>query len=186
MLGRRMALADRGMKIGLRALNGLAGLEVLDRLNMREPAERLLHGASRRTFRTAGTVGRTFSTVSGRGKPARLSTAPSRGLFDLTPSDEQQMLRESFKAFATERLRPAAQEADAASAAPPELLAQSAELGITMLGVPEELGGAVEERSAVTSVLVAAALAQGDMGFAVAALAPAAVPNALSLWGGAD
>jgi alkylation response protein AidB-like acyl-CoA dehydrogenase len=180
-----MALAERGMKFGLRALNGLAGLEVLDRLKMREPTERLLHGASRRTFRTAGTVGRTFTAVSDRGKPSRLATAPSRGLFDLTPSDEQQMLRESFKAFATERLRPAAQEADAASAAPAELLAQSAELGITMLGVPEALGGAVEERSAVTSVLVAEALAHGDMGLAVAALAPAGVATAISLWGDA-
>jgi alkylation response protein AidB-like acyl-CoA dehydrogenase len=55
-----------------------------------------------------------------------------------------------------------------------------------MLGVPEELGGAVSERSAVTTVLVAEALAEGDMGLATAILAPAAVSTALSLWGDAD
>jgi alkylation response protein AidB-like acyl-CoA dehydrogenase len=55
-----------------------------------------------------------------------------------------------------------------------------------MVGVPEELGGAVAERSAVTTVLMAEALAQGDMGIAVACLAPAGVSTALSLWGVAD
>src|SRR5690349_20060594 len=181
-----MALADRGMQIGLRALNGFAGMDVLDRLGVRDRAERFLHGASKQSVRTAGRAGRTFNSVAKRAKPARPSTAQARGLFDLTPSDEQQMLRESFAAFASEKLRPAAQAADAESKAPDELLAQAAELGITMLGVPEELGGAVDERSAVTSVLVAEALAQGDMGLAVAALAPAGVATALSLWGSAE
>ena len=55
-----------------------------------------------------------------------------------------------------------------------------------MLGVPEELGGAVEERSAITSTLVTEALAGGDMGIAFATLAPAAVCTALGLWGDAD
>ena len=55
-----------------------------------------------------------------------------------------------------------------------------------MVGVPEELGGAVEQRSAVTSVLMSEALAQGDMGIAVACLAPAGVSTAISLWGDAD
>jgi alkylation response protein AidB-like acyl-CoA dehydrogenase len=55
-----------------------------------------------------------------------------------------------------------------------------------MVGVPEELGGAVAQRSAVTTVLMSEALAQGDMGIAVACLAPAAVSTALSLWGNAD
>jgi alkylation response protein AidB-like acyl-CoA dehydrogenase len=181
-----MALADRGMQLGLRALNGFAGMDVLDRIGMRDRAERFLHGASKQSVRTAGTVGRTFNGVAKRGKPARPSTAPSRNLFDLTPSDEQQMLRESFAAFAAEKLRPAAHAADAESKAPDELMAQASELGITMLGVPEELGGAVDERSAVTSVLVAEALAHGDMGLAFAALAPAGVATAISLWGDAE
>ncbi|MBV9425633.1 MAG: acyl-CoA dehydrogenase family protein, partial [Solirubrobacterales bacterium] len=64
--------------------------------------------------------------------------------------------------------------------------AQANELGLTIVGVPEELGGAVEQRSAVTSVLMSEALAHGDMGIAVACLAPAAVSTALSLWGDAD
>ena len=55
-----------------------------------------------------------------------------------------------------------------------------------MIGVPEELGGAVEQRSATTTVLMSESLAQGDMGIAVACLAPAAVSTAVSLWGDAQ
>jgi hypothetical protein len=55
-----------------------------------------------------------------------------------------------------------------------------------MVGVPEELGGAVEQRSAVTSALMSEALAQGDMGIAVACLAPAGIATAIGLWGDAD
>jgi alkylation response protein AidB-like acyl-CoA dehydrogenase len=107
-------------------------------------------------------------------------------MFDLRPSDEQQMLRESVRDFALEKLRPAAEAADAECQAPVDLLGQANELGLTMVGVPESLGGAMEERSAVTAVLMAEALAQGDMGIAVACLAPAAVSTAIALWGDAD
>jgi alkylation response protein AidB-like acyl-CoA dehydrogenase len=174
------------MRYGLRFLNGLASMELLDRIGMREPAQRLIYGASKNSVRAAGRAGRTFSAVSKRARPARPASAPRRDLFDLTPSDEQQMLRESFREFAGKKLRPAAQQADADSAAPADLMAEASELGITMLGVPEELGGVVDERSAVTSVLIGEALAHGDMGLAVAALAPAAVSTALGLWGDAD
>src|SRR3954471_651371 len=181
-----MSVADRSMGLGLRALNQFAGLEVIDRLGLRKPAERILFNTSRNGFKAAGAAGRTFSAATKLGRPARLSPASSSGLFDLTPDDEQQMLRETFREFGQEELRPIAQKADKDCAAPPELLSQAAELGVTMLGVPEELGGAVSERSAETTVLVAEALAEGDMGLAAAILAPAAVSTALSLWGDAD
>jgi len=95
-------------------------------------------------------------------------------------------LRDSVRDFGSERLRPAALDADAACAAPAELLTQANDLGLTMIGVPEELGGAVEQRSATTTVLMSEALAQGDMGIAVACLAPAGVSTAISLWGDAQ
>src|SRR4051812_42460487 len=125
-----MAIAERGMKLGLRALNGIAGSEVLDRLGIRQPAERLLHNASKTS------AGRAWSGVAKRAQPARLATTRASELFDITPTDEQQMLRESFAQFAAERLRPAASDADRSCAAPEDLLTQSSELGITVLGVP--------------------------------------------------
>jgi alkylation response protein AidB-like acyl-CoA dehydrogenase len=179
-------LAERGMAVGLRALNWLAASDLLDRLGLREPTTRLLHGASRSTARTAARAGRTFAAAQKLSRPARQPRAGRTDLFDLEPTDEQRMLSESVKEFALDRLRPAAEDADTACATPSELLSQANELGLSMVGVPEELGGAVEQRSAVTSVLMSEALAQGDMGIAVACLAPAAVSTAISLWGDAD
>ena len=145
-----MSMAERSMGLGLRALGRLAGSDVVDRLGVRKPAERVLYRATPTASRPRArrAVRSRRSTV---GKPARLSTTASTGLFDLTPTDEQQMLQESFKAFGAEQLRPAALRADTAAKTPDEILKQAGELGLTMLGVPEELGGAVSERSAVTA-----------------------------------
>src|SRR5947209_4290470 len=179
-------IAERGMSVGLKAINALAGSDLIDRLGLRQPTERFLHGASKTTMRTAARAGRTFAAAQKLTKPARQPKAGRSDLFDLTPSDEQQMLRESVREFALDRLRPAASTADDAGAAPPELLEQANELGLSMVGVPEELGGVIEQRSAVTSVLLSEALAQGDMGIAVACLAPSAVATAIGLWGDAE
>lgn len=181
-----MSIADRSMGLGLKALNNLAGLELIDRAGLREPLQRLVYQGSKNGFRTATAAGRAFTAGSRRARPARQSAPSEPKLFDLTPTDEQQMLQEAFGDFATQRLRPAAQDADAACAAPPELLAQGTELGASMLGVPEELGGAMSERSAITTVLVTERLARGDAGLALALLAPGAVSGAISLFGDAE
>jgi len=174
------------MAVGLRALNRLASNGLIDRFGLRDPAQRVLHGASKATVRTATRAGRSFAATQKLPGPVRQPRPGRSDLFDLTPDDEQQLLRESVRDFALAKLRPAAQGADEAYATPGELLGQANELGLTMVGVPEELGGAVAERSAVTTVLMAEALAQGDMGIAVACLAPAGVSTALSLWGDAE
>jgi hypothetical protein len=179
-------LAERGMALSLRALNKVASSSAIDRLGLRDPAVRFLHTATKTTGRTAAQAGRTFAAAQRLSRPARQSRTRTSDLFDLTPSDEQAMLRDSTREFALDRLRKAAEQADAASATPPELLSQANELGLTMIGVPEELGGVVAERSATTTVLMSEALAQGDMGIAVACLAPAAVSTAISLWGDAQ
>jgi alkylation response protein AidB-like acyl-CoA dehydrogenase len=181
-----MSMAERSMGLGLRALGRLAGSDVVDRLGVRKPAERVLYRATRDGFKAAGAAGRTFKAVNGGGRPTRLAKATSHGLFDLHPTDEQQMLQESFKAFGAEQLRPVALRADTDAKASEEILRAAGELGLTMLGVPEDLGGAVSERSSVTAVLAAEALAHGDLGLAVALLAPAGVAAALALWGDGD
>jgi alkylation response protein AidB-like acyl-CoA dehydrogenase len=179
-------LIERSMGAGLRVLNVLAGSALLDRMGVRRGVERALFVAARDGARSAGAASRTFKAARRLGRPARQQRSSGPKLFDLTPDDEQKMLAEMVAQFAAEAVRPVALEADDACAAPPELLDQSAELGVTMLGIPEELDGVLAERSAVTTVLVAEAFAHGDMGIAVAAMAPGAVATALALWGDAD
>ncbi|GLZ42422.1 acyl-CoA dehydrogenase [Actinokineospora sp. NBRC 105648] len=171
------------MGSALAVLNRLAGTAVLDRFGLRKPVERGVYGATRTGFGAVGAASRTFAATQRLTKPQRLPAAADRGQFDLTPDDEQQLIRSTVVEFAAEQLRPLAAEADTACTAPAGLLAKATELGVTLVGVPEQLGGLGTERSAVTGVLVAEAMAHGDMGLAVACLAPSAVSTALVLWG---
>ncbi len=167
----------------LAVLNRLASTAILDRFGLRKPVERGLYEATRTGFSVVGAAGRTFASASRLGKPQRLPAAPERGLFDLTPTGEQRMIRETVVQFAAEQLRPIAADADARCEAPQGLLSLVTDLGVTLVGVPEELGGLGTERSAVTNALVAEAMAHGDLGLVVACLAPSAVSSALVLWG---
>lgn len=170
------------MGSALAVLNRLAQSRVIDRLGMRKSAERAVFEATRSGFRTVGAVSRTFTRQAGSGSPARLSDRGS-GKFDLTPTDDQQMIVGVVREFADDVLRPGAEKADAAGVTPDGVLEQALELGLTLLEVPEDAGGLGSERSTTTAVLVAEALAHGDMGMAVACLSPASVATALSLWG---
>lgn len=179
-------IADKGMAFGLNVLNRAGGLPILDKPEVRKRVERVLYRTSRESFRAATVAGRTFAKSSKGGSPTRTKPAKPRGVFDLTPTDEQQMFQEAAKEFASSNIRPAALDADTARTVPDELRSQADELGLALLGVSDELGGAAEERSAVTGVLVAEALAHGDFSLAAALLAPSAVATALSLYGDAD
>ena len=132
--------AERGIGLALRAVRSVSETELLDRLGIRKQTERVLYRATRDGFRAVTTAGRTFSAVTPRKKPARSATA--RGdLFDLEPTDEQQMLTEAFDGFARDRLRPAAGKADADCAAPPELLTQAEEPGSRRSASPRSWAG---------------------------------------------
>ena len=144
-----MNLAEQGTSVGLRALSRLASSDLLDRVGLREVTERLVHRGTRNGFRAANAAGRRFAAAQKLAGPARQKHGKRPDLFDLEPSDEQKMMIEAFGDFAATKLRPAAQQADAACAAPADVLDQSAEIGLPILGVPEELGGIAEERSAM-------------------------------------
>ena len=60
--------------------------------------------------------------------------------FDLT--SEQELIRETVRTFARERVEPVAAELDLTGAFPYELVAELAELGLMGLPVPEQYGGA--------------------------------------------
>jgi len=184
--GNGAGVAERSMGYGLRALNWLAGSDLLDRIRVRKQVERALFQGTKSGFRTATAAGRTFKAAQKLGKPARQAASKPRSLFDISPDDEQQMFQEAVRDFAAAKVRPAAQGADAERTIPAELLAQASELGVNMLGIPEELGGVMHEQAATTGALVGEALAHGDMGIAYAALAPGAVATAIGHWGSAE
>ncbi|MGB1221798.1 MAG: acyl-CoA dehydrogenase family protein, partial [Alcanivoracaceae bacterium] len=180
-------MARDAVGYALGALNRLASSDFLDRVGIRKFIERLAYTLTKTGFRLITTTARTFKATQKLDKPARL-TAPGQttGLFDLNVTEEQQMIRDSVKSFATEVLRERAEAADAAHKTDDEVIDQALELGLNFFAVPESLGGAASERSAVTNLLIAEDLAYGDMGQAVAILAPMGVANALTSWGTAE
>ncbi|WP_111655984.1 acyl-CoA dehydrogenase family protein [Isoalcanivorax indicus] len=180
-------MAKDAVGYALTALNKMASSSLLDKLGLRRVIERVAYSLTRTGFRVITTSARTFSSANKLDKPERLN-APghAQGLFDLNITEEQQMMRDSVKSFASEVLRPRGEEADAAQATSDETLAAALELGLNFFAVPESLGGAASERSPVTTMLIAEDLAWGDMGQAVAILSPMSVANALTHWGSAD
>lgn len=165
------------------ALNRLAQSDLVDKLGMRKTTEQTVYRVTAAGFRTATAAGRTFARVGKATGGKRVPSAEGKGLFDITPTEDEQMLVDVVSEYAAEMLRPAAAEANEACAAPEEVLAASLEIGLPILGVAEELGGIATERSAVAGALVHEAIGKGDMGLGVAALAPGAVATAISLYG---
>ncbi|MGB0099638.1 MAG: acyl-CoA dehydrogenase family protein, partial [Nocardioides sp.] len=166
------------------ALSRVAQSDLLDRVGLRRRAEQAVFTTTRGGFKTITAANRTFTRAGRRGSPgARPTATAGHGPFDLTPTEDEQMLVDVVTELAREVLRPAAAEADEACAAPDVVLKAGLEVGLPILGVPEALGGIAEERSAMAGTLVAEALAHGDMGLAVASLAPGSVATAVGLWG---
>jgi alkylation response protein AidB-like acyl-CoA dehydrogenase len=169
--------------LAVAVLNRLAQSDLIDRLGIRRTSEQTVYRVTSAGFRTAGAAGRVFARAGRATAGARVPAAQSRGLFDLTPTEDEQMLVDVVTEFAAEVVRPAAADANETCTAPEDLLKASLEIGLPILGVAEDLGGIATERSAVGGVLVHEALAHGDLGLAVAALSSGAVATALSLYG---
>ena len=104
-------------------------------------------------------------------------------LFDLTPTEEQQMSREVVRRFAREEMAVAARAADEAGALPAGFLRKTVDLELNCMPVPEALGGVGAGRSPVSNVLTIEDLACGDMSMAIAALAPLSVINCVMDYG---
>ncbi|HTF33290.1 MAG TPA: acyl-CoA dehydrogenase family protein [Myxococcota bacterium] len=92
-------------------------------------------------------------------------------MIDFEPTEEQQLIVETVRQFATNEIRKAAREADEAAALPAAVLERAHELGLVSSALPEAYGGG-GARSAVTGALAAEELAYGDLAIALAVLSP--------------
>jgi acyl-CoA dehydrogenase len=88
--------------------------------------------------------------------------------FDLQPTEEQTVLRETLHDFAAEVLRPAARPCEAAKKTSPEIAAQIHEIGVTAPVAEAYGGGGLLD--AVTYCMAAEELAWGNPGIAYQAL----------------
>ena len=137
------------MGFGLRALNRLAGSDLLDRIRLRKQVERALFQGTKNGFRSATAAGRTFKAAQQLGKPARqtrsksegpLRPHPRRRAADVPGGRPRLRRREDPPGRARRRRR--LRDPDGAARA-------GRRARVNMLGVPEELGGVMHEQSAV-------------------------------------
>ncbi len=180
---------ERAVGTSLKVLSQIAGSPLLQRLGVTESLEKILYRGSKISVKVATEAMARARPVVKLLEPTRMAPeggAPKPTLFDLTLTESQELVRDTMVRFAKERLRVEALHADEACAPPAGLLNESHELGLSQLATPEALGGAGSERSPITNALVCEDLAKGDMGLALAALAPLAVVNALVDFGTAE
>lgn len=161
--------------LGVRAMTRFAGHPLTARLGLHGPANALIGRGARVGFGIAAGTASRFKALKQRGQPSRGARPAAADLFDLTPSDEQQMIVETMQQVADELLRTHAEQAEADGAPTAALRAQTNELGVMAMSIPEDLGGAMTERSPVTTALITETLAYGDMGLAVSLLATPSV-----------
>ena len=92
-------------------------------------------------------------------------------MYSFEPTEEQKMLIDAIGRYASSDLRAKAHDADEEKLLPPNLIEKGWELGYLQASIPETYGG-FGERSAVTGVLAAEAMAWGDLAGALAVMTP--------------
>ena len=93
-------------------------------------------------------------------------------MISFSPTEEQKMIVNTVKQFATDFMRKKFRECDEEGKVPAEIIDAAWELGLVISCIPEELGGAGWEHSAVTGTLLAEELAWGDLSMAMHILTP--------------
>ncbi|NRA24004.1 MAG: acyl-CoA dehydrogenase family protein [Oleispira sp.] len=165
--------------LGLRLASRFAAHPLVQKHKLAKPAEKFAYISTKKGFEW---VQKGLAKKNQHKQKNTLALPAPPPLFDLTLSDEQQMIRDSVKAYAQHNVRPLALAADEEAKLPATLLQDAQELGLNYFAIPEKLGGA-GQLSPMTSALVAEDLAWGDFSLAFAILASTSVVNTLSRWG---
>ena len=104
-------------------------------------------------------------------------------LFDLNLTEEQRIMRESLARFSDVEVASISRQADEAGQAPEGFYDKTAELGLSLLSIPEAYGGAGVPRSVLSNMLNAEDLGKGDMSLALGSLTPLSFVNMLLDYG---
>src|SRR5687767_8555228 len=106
-------------------------------------------------------------------------------MYSFEPSDEQRMIIDAARKFASKELRSHFREADETAQLPAELMRGGWELGLLPASIPEAYGG-FGEHSTLTGVLAVEELAWGDLSGALALMAPNLVAIPVLLCGSTE
>ena len=93
-------------------------------------------------------------------------------MISFSPSEDQQMIVNMVKQFATDEMRKIYRECDENGEIPTHIIDTAWDMGFISTSIPEEYGGLGEEHSTVTGSLIAEELAWGDLSMAMHILCP--------------
>lgn len=166
--------------VGLGLASRFAGSEWANKLKLRKPIERLVYASTKSGFQLAGKMSK---KIQSKRSSDELANSRQKQIFDLSLTEEQEMIKDSVRSYATEVIRDLAHDANENLALPENFLQDTAALGLNFFSVPEELGGAAQGHAPTTSAIISEELAWGDFTLAMATLAPVSVANAIVRWG---
>ncbi|XID75794.1 acyl-CoA dehydrogenase family protein [Alkanindiges sp. WGS2144] len=175
---------NKAQGLGLNLLTRFAASDLIDQLKLRKLIEKTLYQGSKTGFKVLGATSRQFKPATGTGKQRLPGT--NKNLFDLSLTDEQQMMRDMLQRFAADVLRPAASQADDQAIFPVDIAAKAQELGLLFYALPDAYGGVASEQAVVSNVLIAEDLGYGDYSLAASILTSLGVANAITRWGSTE
>lgn len=176
------SLGDKLQGIGLGLSSRFVAHPFVQKYGLAKPAEKLAYVSTKKGFQLVQKV-IAKKSVQKKGANGALKALPSPApLFDLNLTEEQQLIRDSVRSYASDTLRSQALTADEHAQLPSELLHDAQALGLNYFPIPENLGGA-GQLSPMTSALIAEDLAWGDFSLAFAILSSSSAVSTLSRWG---
>jgi hypothetical protein len=118
-------MSKNPMAASLAMLNRFSSSPLVHKLGLYKPAQAVARTAVREGFRASSHVTRKFKAAQKLVRPERYQKVEKKSdLFDLSLTEEQQLVRDMASRFAREVLRPAAASADQRGAPPEELDAE--------------------------------------------------------------
>ncbi len=176
-------MAKDTIGFALSAVNKFAGSPLVGKLKLRKPAEKIAYFSTRTGFQVVSSANARVQQAKNFFRPSAAPSNSGAALFDLSLSEEQQLIKDTLDRFASDTIREAAASADSSTETPQDIYQQANELGLLAYSVSDQFGGYAEAPSTVSNLLIAESLAYGDMGIASALLSTVSVANALTKWG---
>jgi alkylation response protein AidB-like acyl-CoA dehydrogenase len=165
------------------AFNNFLDTGVAQKIGLRKMVEKITYQGTYNGIAIAKSASRLFKGSGAQSKAERPSTQNKNDLFDLRLTEEQEMVQQTIRQYATQYIRPVAEQSSEASKLQESTVQEFRALGLPYYSVPEALGGVLAEKSTVTQMIIAEELAYGDLGIALGLLAPISTLNAIVTWG---
>ncbi|MCO5230353.1 MAG: acyl-CoA dehydrogenase family protein [Chitinophagales bacterium] len=168
------------------AFNNVLDSKVGTSLGLRKWVEKITYQGTFQSINLSKKASRVFPKSGNSQAIQRPENVKKSDLFDLNLSEEQQMIQQTIQQFASQFMRNQAEHINVECKIPDEIVKEFNALGLPYYSAPESLGGILTEKATVTQMIIAQELAYGDLGMAVALLAPINALNAITQWGNAS